>query len=95
MRLLFTALLCAAALLALPAAAEDYYAPRDWSKDSKGKMNISAYLFRDMNRNGIYDLPFDSSAGNARTKGRYPSFKGSADRLGLYYCKKVITLSIK
>lgn len=57
MRLLFTALLCAAALLALPAAAEDYYAPRDWSKDSKGKMNISAYLFRDMNRNGIYDLP--------------------------------------
>ncbi|MEX0923303.1 MAG: hypothetical protein WDZ84_11045 [Rhodovibrionaceae bacterium] len=51
------ALCCAASLFAVPAAAEDFYAPRDWSVASGGKMNISGFLFRDINRNGSYDLP--------------------------------------
>ncbi len=46
-----------AALLPPATAEEDYYPPRDWSIESEGKMNISGFLFRDMNRNGIYDLP--------------------------------------
>lgn len=53
-------LACGIAALAQSAAAgeaADYYGPRDWSKPSGGKMNISAYLFRDVNRNGIFDLP--------------------------------------
>lgn len=40
-----------------PTSAEDLYAPRtDWSSFSGGKLNISGFIYRDLNRNGIYDL---------------------------------------
>ncbi len=38
-------------------ADEDYYAPRtDWTSYWEGDLNISVFVFRDMNRNGLYDL---------------------------------------
>ena len=48
------------ALIAMiaPAWADDgYYAPRtDWTSYWEGDLNISVFVFRDMNRNGLYDL---------------------------------------
>jgi hypothetical protein len=39
-------------------ADEGYYAPRtDWASYWEGDLNISVFVFRDMNRNGLYDLP--------------------------------------
>lgn len=36
--------------------AQDIYAPRtDWSSFTGGDLNISGFVFRDVNRNGIYD----------------------------------------
>ena len=41
---------------AATAAAQDMYAPRtDWSSFTGGDLNISGFVFRDVNRNGIYD----------------------------------------
>ena len=38
-------------------ADDDYYAPRtDWTSHWEGDLNISVFVFRDMNRNGLYDL---------------------------------------
>jgi hypothetical protein len=38
-------------------AAQDLYAPRsDWSSLTGGDLNISGFIFRDVNRNGVYDL---------------------------------------
>ncbi|QYO78328.1 hypothetical protein [Devosia salina] len=47
-----------AVLAAVPALAEDdYYPPRtDWSSYWEGNLNISVFVFRDINRNGLYDL---------------------------------------
>lgn len=49
--------------LATPAIAQarqeasQYYAPRaDWSALNGGDLNISTYIYRDRNRNGVYDL---------------------------------------
>ena len=40
-----------------PQADEDYYAPRaDWTSYWEGDLNISVFVFRDVNRNGLYDL---------------------------------------
>lgn len=44
-------------LLAGPAGATDpLYPARDWSAFSGGEMNTSLLVFRDINRNGVYDL---------------------------------------
>lgn len=41
----------------LPAAAQSgYYEMREWAGPSNGVMNISSFVFRDLNANGIYDL---------------------------------------
>ncbi|MFT4518073.1 MAG: hypothetical protein ACI9JM_000450 [Halioglobus sp.] len=41
----------------VPSTAEGQpYAPRDWNTEHAGKLNISVYTFRDVNRNGIYDV---------------------------------------
>lgn len=37
-------------------ADEDFYAPKVWGDLSGGQMNFSSFVFRDLNRNGIYDL---------------------------------------
>lgn len=34
----------------------DYYPQRDWSGPNGGSMNISSFVFRDMNHSGTYDL---------------------------------------
>lgn len=37
--------------------AQKYYSPRtDWSTFSRGDLNISSFVYRDRNRNGVYDL---------------------------------------
>lgn len=37
--------------------ADKYYSPRsDWSTFSRGDLNISGFVYRDRNRNGVYDL---------------------------------------
>lgn len=42
--------------LAGTTSAQDVYAPRtDWSSFTGGDLNISGFVFRDVNRNGIYD----------------------------------------
>lgn len=38
------------------ARADDYYPKRQWGKLSGGEMHTSSFVFRDLNRNGIYDL---------------------------------------
>jgi len=47
-------------------AEADLYAPRcDWSSSTGGELNISSFLFRDVNRKGIYDVharPLDNVA---------------------------------
>ena len=49
---------CLGLLLPGWAAAQDLYAPRsDWASLSRGEINISGFVYRDVNRNGIYDLP--------------------------------------
>jgi hypothetical protein len=55
-----------------------HYTQRDWSKEYNKKLNISVFIFRDHNRNGLYDvgdLPLTSVAvdltrpdGSTRTK---------------------------
>lgn len=55
-----TAACLLAALASQTATASDHslYAPRsDWSSFTGGELNISGFVFRDVNRNGIYDLP--------------------------------------
>jgi hypothetical protein len=48
-----TAVLCLAATMA---SAQDLYAPRtDWTSLTGGDLNISGFVFRDANRNGVYD----------------------------------------
>jgi hypothetical protein len=37
-------------------AAEDYYPKRAWGAFEGGQMNTSLLVFRDLNRNGVYDL---------------------------------------
>ena len=37
-------------------SAQDYYPKRAWSTVSGGQMNTSLLVFRDLNRNGVYDL---------------------------------------
>jgi hypothetical protein len=47
----------AACFATTTASAQDLYAPRtDWSSFTGGDLNISGFVFRDVNRNGIYDL---------------------------------------
>lgn len=42
---------------AMPAFAQDiYYGLRDWAGPNGGSMNISSFVFRDINANGTYDL---------------------------------------
>ncbi|QJR18822.1 hypothetical protein [Pelagibacterium halotolerans] len=43
---------------ALPVHAQegDYYQPREWAGPNGGSMNISSFVFRDMNESGTYDL---------------------------------------
>jgi len=41
----------------LPAISQDiYYGSRDWNGPNNGSMNISSFVFRDINANGTYDL---------------------------------------
>jgi len=52
--------LLATILLMMPAAwaaSDDYYAARtSWDRFSGGHLNISSFAFRDINRNGLYDM---------------------------------------
>ncbi|RUU49890.1 hypothetical protein EOD04_37945, partial [Mesorhizobium sp. M2C.T.Ca.TU.009.01.2.1] len=41
---------------ALAGGAEDYYPKRAWGSLEGGQMNTSLLVFRDLNRNGVYDL---------------------------------------
>jgi hypothetical protein len=51
-----TALAVGALSFAAVASAQELYAPRtDWSSFTGGDLNISGFVFRDVNRNGIYD----------------------------------------
>lgn len=35
---------------------EDWYAARDWQEGRESSLNISVFVFRDRNRNGVYDV---------------------------------------
>ncbi|RWE07240.1 MAG: hypothetical protein EOS61_19460, partial [Mesorhizobium sp.] len=37
-------------------SADDYYPKRAWGSFEGGQMNTSLLVFRDLNRNGVYDL---------------------------------------
>jgi hypothetical protein len=61
-RLLFSGAVVAAAVssamvgAAYAGSAADYYPKRTWGSFNGGQMNTSLLVFRDLNRNGIYDL---------------------------------------
>lgn len=48
-----SAMVCGAARAG---SAEDYYPVRAWGSFSGGQMNTSLLVFRDLNRNGVYDM---------------------------------------
>lgn len=54
------AVVCAVSVLSpatTMALAQDLYAPRtDWTSFTGGDLNISGFVFRDVNRNGVYDV---------------------------------------
>lgn len=54
------------------ARAEDYYPKRNWDGFYGGELNTSAFVFRDVDRNGVYDLgdrPMPSVAVELRKSG--------------------------
>lgn len=79
------------ALSAVSANASDnaYYQPRtDWQRPTSGNLNISQFVFRDVNRNGVYDLgdrPMSGIAvtvtGAGRVRTQYSNLSGFANFL--------------
>lgn len=55
-RLVLAAAVSSLVTIPVVAADKDYYPKRDWEKLNGGNMNTSSFVFRDINRNGIYDV---------------------------------------
>jgi hypothetical protein len=82
--LLICTLICAA--ITGTAVAQDRYPRATWNKYSNSSVNISVYVFRDMNRNGVYDMgdrPMSGiivdAIGNRRSLTRRSNLSGFAN----------------
>ncbi len=66
-RLIASCMVAPALLLAMAADAQEpasfYPAERNWDRPTGGSVNVSGYAFRDINRNGIYDLGDQAMSG--------------------------------